>query len=310
MNYDERLKFYLGDNFYNLNFNLKDYNDFKFIKDLFLNNDKYFNIYDKQLALLLIKTNNYNKFFYFKRCDIISTNQQHILTLCKNRCENNNDSVILRCLNFDRHWFNYYNKPLDIPFHLKKNTIFWRGTTTGCSDHHSSIIWRPRNINRFDFVKKWFNKNINIDIGFSFIHRDWLKNEFEQYVKGSVSISKFLINKYLISLEGNDKDSGLNWKLNSNSLVIMPRPRVTTWLMETKLIPNYHYVLLNDDFSNLEEILIWCNNNQSKCIEIIKNANKYMEQFSDNKLEEKLEEDVINKYFEIIHKKILKSKIN
>ena len=61
--------------------------------------------------------------------------------------------------------------------------------------------------------------------------------------------------------------------------------------METTLIPNYHYVLLKDDFSDLEEKLLWCETNQSKCKEIIKNANTFMEQ---------LEIDVINRYFKIL----------
>ena len=31
----------------------------------------------------------------------------------------------------------------------------------------------------------------------------------------------------------------------------MPRPTITSWLMETTLIPNFHYILLKDDFSDL-----------------------------------------------------------
>ena len=79
----------------------------------------------------------------------------------------------------------------------------------------------------------------------------------------------------------------------------MPRPRVTSWLMETTLIPNYHYLLLKDDFSDMYEKYIWCENNQDKCKEIIKNANIYMKQFENKYIEEKLEVDVLNKYFEL-----------
>ena len=80
----------------------------------------------------------------------------------------------------------------------------------------------------------------------------------------------------------------------------MAKPIVTSWLMETTLVPNYHYILLKDDFSDLEEKLKWCNNNVEKCIEIVKNAKKFMSQFSDNKKEEQLEKEVLNKYFKII----------
>ena len=197
-------------------------------------------------------------------------------------------------------WDNYYKKPRDIPFDKKKPKIFWRGTTTGCSNHYEAKTWHPRPVNRFDLVKKWFNKDRNINIGFSSIHRDWLKKEYKKYVKGKCKIEKFLKFKYILSVQGNDKDSGLNWKLNSNSLVLMPKPRVTSWLMETTLIPNFHYILLKDDFSNLKKMLNWCNNHQKKCKKIIRNANNFMKQFSNNEMEEKLEEVVINKYFEIL----------
>ena len=108
--------------------------------------------------------------------------------------------------------------------------------------------------------------------------------------------------KYILSVEGNDKDSGINWKLNSNSLVLMAKPRVTSWLMETTLIPNYHYVLLKDDFSDLYQKYIWCENNQNKCKKIIQNANLYMKQFKNESIEGKLEIDVLNKYFELKNK--------
>ena len=70
--------------------------------------------------------------------------------------------------------------------------------------------------------------------------------------------------------------------------------------METTLIPNFHYVLIKDDFSDLKEKLIWCNNNQEQCKNIINNAHAHMRQFENNENEKKLEEAVINKYFTIL----------
>ena len=81
---------------------------------------------------------------------------------------------------------------------------------------------------------------------------------------------------------------------------MMPKPRVCSWLMETTLIPNFHYVLIKDDFSDLKEKLIWCNNNQEQCKTIINNAHSYMSQFANNENEKKIEEAVINKYFTIL----------
>jgi hypothetical protein len=303
MNFEERVNFYLSDKLINSkNINIKDYKYIYTLDDLIniKNKNNFYSVYEKPFINLLIKTNNTKKTFGFTSCDIITKDQQNMVTLCKNRCENNNDSVLLRCLNFERHWYLYYNKPKDIPFENKINKIFWRGTTTGSSEHHLAEKWNPRTVNRFNLIEKWFNKNNKIDIGFSFIHREWLKEKYNKYVKGKCSPEYFLKYKYIISVEGNDKDSGINWKLNSNSLVLMPKPRVTSWLMETTLIPDFHYILLKDDFNDLEEKFNWCNNNENKCKEIIKNANNFMKQFSDNKMEEKLEEAVINKYFTIL----------
>jgi hypothetical protein len=80
----------------------------------------------------------------------------------------------------------------------------------------------------------------------------------------------------------------------------MSAPKVCSWLMETTLVPNYHYVLLKDDFSNLKEKLNWCNDNPEICKEIISNANHFMSQFSNLNNEIELEKRVINKYFEIL----------
>ena len=256
------------------------------INELRSNSDINEQVYISPFKDLLIKTNNVNKSFNIALGDIREPNLN--LILCKTRNIVSKNSVILRCMEYDRHWYNYYNRPLDINFDKKENKVFWRGTTTG--EKHNPA-------NRFSLIEKWFNKNINIDVGLSFIAQN--KHEYKKYVKGSSSINDFLKYKYLISVEGNDKDSGINWKLNSNSLVFMAKPNVVSWLMEDTLIPDYHYVLLKDDFSDLEEKLNWCNDNQDKCKQIINNANIYMKQFSDIKKEEQIEIDVINKYFEL-----------
>jgi len=104
--------------------------------------------------------------------------------------------------------------------------------------------------------------------------------------------------KYISSIQGNDKDTGLNWKLASNSLVLMPKPFCESWLMETQLIPNYHYVLLNDDFSNLMEKYEWCQKHPGECKQIIQNAHKYINMFTDEKYEQRLEMDVIKTYLQ------------
>jgi len=279
MNNIERVDFYLGNiiSLHKSDINLR-------TNINLLNNN---GLYDVPLKKLLIKTNNDKKKFNFIRND--NCIYQHPTCILKSRGRDfPNDGVILRCLNFKRHWENYYNKPKDMKFDNKLNKVIWRGTTTGQPSYPAS---------RFKLVTEYYNKYPNIDVGFTHICQG--KDSFKQYVKGKLNIRDMLKYKYIISVEGNDKDSGLNWKLNSNSVILMAKPRITTWLMETTLIPGVHYVLLKDDYSDLREKYIWCKNNQAKCKEIIKNANQFMEQFSNQKREEEIETAVINKYFDL-----------
>jgi hypothetical protein len=145
-------------------------------------------------------------------------------------------------------------------------------------------------------IERYFNKSDQIDVAFSFTCQG--NDKYGSYVKGKEDIREFLKHKYILSVEGNDKDSGLNWKLNSNSLVFMPKPRVFSWLMEDTLIPNVHYIQVNDDFSDLEDKINWCENNQQSCKIIIHNANRYMQQFKDEQNELAIERRVLELYFD------------
>jgi hypothetical protein len=293
MNYADRLDFYLGTNFIAEKFDNIDFKKMRGIKRL-NNNEKY----GGSFKALLRKSNNHRKKFKIAFGDV--SKKQNAITLCKNRCAENSDSVILRCLNYERHWSKYYNRPADIPFRNKQKKVFWRGASSGNQD---------RTGNRFKLVTRWHNKDKSICVGFSKLVEEKRKiHRLNKYVMGVCNISSFLACKYILSVEGNDKDSGLQWKLNSNSVVLMAKPRVTTWLMETTLIPNVHYVLLADNFSDLKKKLIWCNKNQEKCLKIIQNANNFMKQFANKKIEEKLEYMVLDKYFNILEQQLIINK--
>ena len=80
----------------------------------------------------------------------------------------------------------------------------------------------------------------------------------------------------------------------------MKPPKYESWLMESYLKPWIHYVPLNDDFSNLEEMYSWCLNNDDKCQEIVKNANIHMKNFFDLDVEKKLISKIENAYFDNI----------
>jgi hypothetical protein len=111
-----------------------------------------------------------------------------------------------------------------------------------------------------------------------------------------MTINEQLQYKYLISLEGNDVATSLKWSLLSNSVVIMAKPTMESWLMEGLLEPYVHYVPLKDDFSDLEEIYEWCKQNDEKCKQISINATLWMNQFLNIDNETELHSTITNWY--------------
>ena len=136
----------------------------------------------------------------------------------------------------------------DINWSQKKIAPIWRGATT-------SAQYRNK------FVLKYHNK---FNIGFSTIKQF---PNLSQYQKKTVSIKDQLKYKFIVSLEGYDLASNLKWILYSNSIPIMPKPTWDSWIMESKLEPYVHYLPLNEELDNLEELMSWALKNDTKCEE-------------------------------------------
>ena len=201
-----------------------------------------------------------------------------------------------------RHWkimtsVNTY----DIPFAAKMKRLIWRGATTGTcvgSDDNKN-----GKASRIELVEKYYNK---FDIGFSSIVQN--RERYRQYLKNKLSIPDLLKHKYLIVVEGNDKASCLQWVLYSNSVPIMPKPYIRSWLMEDKLVPWKHYVPLKSDFSDLEDKYQWCLDNDEKCKTIANNGKNYIRQFLNPDIEKYLIKNVLESYGKNV-KFVNKSKI-
>ena len=72
--------------------------------------------------------------------------------------------------------------------------------------------------------------------------------------------------------------------------------------MESKLKPWVHYVPLEYNFSDLIEKYKWAESNQDKCIEIIKNANLFIDSnFGDHEREERIERAVFKYYYDNVN---------
>ena len=299
MNNTDRLKYYLGE-MYNLERAVvtEPYQDFE--KDSSFNptnnvsrmnyktlqHENVLKIYSQLLGHLLQKGKYETKSFLYCIGDI--EKQLNTFCLAKNRSGVDKKPVLLKCPNQHRHWDLVYNKSnfSDIPYDKKANKLVWRGVTTGQPN-------RPGN--RFTLVEKFFKKTPEIDVGFNGICQG--KDKYEKYKVDGMCVTDLLKYKYVLMVEGNDKASGLNWALASNSLVFMAKPTKFSWLMEDKLIPNVHYILVKNDFSDLLEKVQWCNKNPEKCKQIVKKANEYMKSFMNLKNEEWLQLEVLKHYF-------------
>lgn len=233
----------------------------------------------------------------YKKCKLLllpEDNQSYTEkgTLAKDRYFDDKNAVILK-LDDGRHFGDIKKiPPIDIPFSEKQNIIIWRGVSTGNSKKKG---------NRFTLTSKYVNYDESkINVGFNELVQmsDSQKQNHKQFVKKSMSIKDQLKCKYILSIEGNDVASGLKWQLYSNSVVIMPKPNMVSWAMEDQLIPYVHYVPVNDEFSDLEEIYEWCINHDKECEQISKNATEYIEQFLDEKNETFLQQEILKKYFD------------
>jgi hypothetical protein len=190
--------------------------------------------------------------------------------------ENNSNSVILK-LNSVRHFI--FVKDY-LSFKNKIDMCVYRGA---CYKE-----------NRKNFVRKFHTHRL-CNVGQ--VNKDD-SSTTPGWVKQKMSIREQLKYKFIISLEGNDVASNLKWIMSSNSVAVMPKPRFETWFMEGKLIPNHHYILIKDDYSDLEEKLDYYMSHQDKAEEIIRNANRYVEQFKDKNREDVISYLVMKKYFD------------
>lgn len=210
----------------------------------------------------------------FKFGDVVDV--PNVPTVVKSRpiTEGNENSVLLK-LNKVRHFT--YTKDTRNFIH-KKNILIGRG---GISDH------KPK---RISFYNQYFNHPM-CDLG-----QTNKNSKYHYWYKKKISIESQLKFKFILCLEGIDVSSNLKWVMSSNSIAVMPKPTMETWFMEGTLIPNYHYIEIKKDYSDLEERLNYYIESPNECLEIIKNANRYVDQFRDNKRERLISLLVLEKY--------------
>ncbi len=189
--------------------------------------------------------------------------------------------------------------------------------------NHNSVIMKLDRVRHFLFVddqKSWREKRdmaiFRGDLGIQKENRNifmrrfangqskWVDaastnrwEEHPEWQKDKMTIEEHLDYKFIMSLEGNDVASNLKWVMSSNSIAVTPKLTCETWFMEGRLKPNYHYIEVKDDFSDLEERLEYYTNHPEEAEAIIAHAHEYVDQFRDEEREKLISLMVLQNYF-------------
>lgn len=211
--------------------------------------------------------------FAYRFGDVTDVPEQPSFVKSRPITADNYNSVLLK-LDSVRH---FYIPPDHTAYADKKPLLVWRGAAH--QPHRQTFLAR-------------FHQHRWCDVGC--VHA---KSLHTPYHREYLSIDAQRQYRFILSLEGNDVATNLKWIMASDSLCFMRRPRYETWFGEALLEPEKHYVLLRDDYADLEEKLHYYRENTDAARQIITNANQYVRQFTDHKKERLITLLVIQRYF-------------
>mmetsp|Transcript_39666 Transcript_39666/g.60983 ORF Transcript_39666/g.60983 Transcript_39666/m.60983 type:complete len:451 (+) Transcript_39666:161-1513(+) len=191
----------------------------------------------------------------------------------------------------------------DSPWGKKKDMAVFRGQLTGSRYGYNSTLSDEENCMRMKRCRLVYN-HANSSLIYARLTntRDKVPNVLNgvELVGGKVDLEILLQHKGIIMIEGNDVASGLKWALLSQSVVLMPPPKHTSWAMEELLEPWVHYVPLNDLATDVEERMQWVVDNDAEAQRISARATLWMEDLvfhpdaaEDDRL---IEEEMLRRY--------------
>jgi len=192
--------------------------------------------------------------------------------------EGKNDNSVLLPLDSQRH-FRFVNDK--IRYADKLDGVVWRGAAY--QEHRLRFLESCSNLSFINAGNTAVQKNGNVP-----------------YARPKMSIDEQLKYKFVLSLEGNDVATNLKWIMSSNSVCIMPRPKYETWFKEGTLIPNYHYIEIKEDYSDIEDVFAKYVNDKPACEFIISKANDFVSNYLSTRSMLKLARLVSMKYSKFI----------
>jgi hypothetical protein len=148
-----------------------------------------------------------------------------------------------------------------INFNNKKNKCVYRGALNNGSVTNFIDMTDKDNLNQREYFKKLYEERK-------------IKNmDFED---NKLSIPEQMKYKYILDIDGwANTWSATIWKLYSGSVLLKVKSIWKQWYYD-ELKEYVHYVPIENDFSNLNEQIQWCINNNDKCEEITKKAKEFV----------------------------------
>ena len=232
------------------------------------------------------------------------------------------------------HWDlqEYLKNPDDINWENKKNIFFFRGINSGNPFDNIEYAWfidresRTKLLlksleisqeysnmcdisfyNLIDFNYDIINDLNQLNVKYSKILKknktieDLQKelNIVSNYIKPFIELKEIYQYKFIFCPEGFDVSAQLIWVLASNSVAICPPFTYENNIINPlELLPYVHYVPIKSDYSDLEDIIKWCLNNDDRCKEINLQAKKYMTNFINNDFMKEYQKNILLKLLE------------
>jgi len=194
------------------------------------------------------------------------TREQIHLATTNKKCIDHDDYLrqtrmhqIIWKLEIDHHYGTLYRIPsLDTPWEEKLLKAIFRGGLTGtgkCDDlYPDNPYQRCMCIPRCRLVYENANSTL-LDARLTMKVPMTLNGV--PLVGPAAARHDMMKHKALVFLEGNDVSTGVKWGLYSQSVVLMPPPTKTSWMMEECLEPWIHYVPIKPDLTDILEKIQW-----------------------------------------------------
>jgi len=176
----------------------------------------------------------------------------------------------------------HYLRPHDpIPYREKEDLLLFRGDTRGKPDREA-------------LLRRWSGHPL-MDLGDTAPLRGG--GEPSPWHRERISVAEHFRYKFILTPEGNDVSSALQWVMASGCVPVMPRPTCETWLMHSRLVPGVHYIEVKADYSDLAEKIGYYIAHPEEGERISEASREWAEQFFDDARERDIALLVLARYF-------------